>query len=129
MKHDNFSMFRSFTPFLDALGVRKHAIVLDYGCSWGYSLYQMKSGGFDVQGFEVSKPRAVYGRKNLDVDIQYNFANIRSNNDAVVCSHAIEHLPDLNEFLARVSSCLKQDGLLVVFCPNGSAEFRDKFPK
>jgi hypothetical protein len=39
--------------------------VLDYGCSWGYGVYQLLAEGFDATGFEISRPRADYGRRNL----------------------------------------------------------------
>jgi len=41
--------------------------VLDFGCSWGYVLYQFRRAGYDAIGFEISKPRAEFGREQLGV--------------------------------------------------------------
>src|SRR5260370_15583947 len=40
--------------------------VLDYGCSWAYAAYQLRQHGFDGVGCEIAKPRAEYGRKQLE---------------------------------------------------------------
>src|ERR1700748_2551186 len=38
---------------------------LDYGCSWGYGVYQLSQAGYEATGFEISRPRVDYGRRNL----------------------------------------------------------------
>ena len=45
------------------------ARVLDFGCSWGYAPYQLSQAGYSVTGFEISRPRADFGRKGLGVKI------------------------------------------------------------
>ncbi len=96
--------------------------LLDYGCSWGYAVYQLRRAGFDAIGFEISKPRAEYGRTQLGVDIVNNFAALdeipSAAFDVIYSSHVCEHLPDLKQPLATFQRLLKPSGVLVVFVPN-----------
>lgn len=43
--------------------------VLDYGCSWGYGTFQLIAADYDAIGFEISQPRAAFGRARLGVKI------------------------------------------------------------
>ena len=49
--------------------LRPSGVVLDYGCSWGYGVYQLLAHGYRALGFEISKPRATLGREKLGVEI------------------------------------------------------------
>jgi hypothetical protein len=57
----------------DQVGVLKTFLpqgrVLDFGCSWGYGVYQLKRAGYDAFGFDISRPRAELGRRELGVEI------------------------------------------------------------
>ena len=60
---DNFSNKRNHTPYIYALLKTYSARILDYGCSWGYSVYQLKQAGYDTEGFEISTLRSEFGKK------------------------------------------------------------------
>lgn len=96
--------------------------LLDYGCSWGYGLIQFQSSGYDVVGFEISRPRAEYGRKHLKLEIIDDFRMIDSlqgaSFDIIHSSHVLEHLPELNSVFSRFRRLLKPDGVLIIFVPN-----------
>lgn len=96
--------------------------LLDYGCSWGYAVHQFRRAGFDAVGFEISAPRAEYGRTQLGVDIVDNFAALDNLPDAafdvIYSSHVFEHLPDLKQPLATFRRLLKRSGIVVIFVPN-----------
>ena len=51
--------------------------VLDFGCSWGYGTYQLRQAGFDAVGFEVSRPRAKFGREKLGLNIIDSFDELK----------------------------------------------------
>lgn len=123
----NFPGKRNHTPFVHALLKTYTARVLDYGCSWGYSVYHLKQAGYDAEGFEISRPRAEFGRK-IGVKIRYQQDTVPSGLDMVMSNHAIEHVPVISDFVNFAASRLKIDGLFMAFCPNGSDEFRKREP-
>jgi 2-polyprenyl-3-methyl-5-hydroxy-6-metoxy-1,4-benzoquinol methylase len=101
---------------------------VDYGCSWGYMSYQFKNRGIQVQSFEISKPRAMYGNKNLGLAIKSDVKDLNSDNDIVYSSHVIEHVPSISEMVNESRRLLKKDGLFVAESPNGSLAFRKEDP-
>lgn len=55
--------------------------IIDYGCSWGYLTYQFKKAGHQMQGYEISRPRAEYGIKQLDLEIYTDESLLGKEND------------------------------------------------
>lgn len=94
--------------------------IIDYGCSWGYISYQFKNSGFDVQGYEISKPRAKFGIEKLNVDIKTIENDLRFNNDIFFSSHVIEHHPNLKSMINLGKSLLNNNGFFIAISPNGS---------
>jgi transcription elongation factor Elf1 len=128
LMEDNFSGLRNYSKYIKAINSNQNIRVLDYGCSWGYSIFQLKNAGYDVQGFEISVPRALYGKK-LNVEIVTDHNGIRDNNDVILSSHVIEHLSDINDFIDIARKKLTREGALMIFCPNGSPEYRTREPE
>ena len=124
---ENFKDVRNCVKYVRAANAKKNLRVIDYGASWGYTLFQLKQEGYDVQGFEISEPRAAFGKK-LGVEIVSDPAKIRRDNDIVICTHVIEHLSDIKSLFQASASVLKEDGMLIVWCPNGSEEYRKREP-
>lgn len=128
---NNFEGFGGqYVPFIKSLIKRdlNGLKVIDYGCSWGFRVFPLMTAGIDVEGFEISKPRARFGIEKLSLNINSEPENIRNNNDMIISSHVIEHLPDIRKFVEMGSSKLKEDGIFMAFCPNGSEEFRKRNP-
>lgn len=122
---------KSYKPYLDvlsALGVAKGARLYDYGCSWGYGSYQLKSAGFEVDAYEISAPRAAFARARLGVRILDPATVPAQSYDAFFSSHVIEHLPSVSKLLQTARRLLKPSGIFTAFMPNGCAEFRKKNP-
>ncbi|MBD2292373.1 methyltransferase domain-containing protein [Anabaena sphaerica FACHB-251] len=96
--------------------------LLDYGCSWGYGVWQFKQAGYDSIGFEISQPRADFGRKVLGVDIisrQDEINNLEQESfDIIFSSHVIEHLPDISDVFQLFRRLLKTGGILAISVPN-----------
>lgn len=128
LKADNFSEHPDYSGYLNQLAGRGRRI-LDYGCSWGYNVYKLSRDGFCVEGFELSRPRADYGCRNLGVTIHTDSSQIQGCYDVIFSSHVIEHLPSIPDFLAFVRRHLSPDGHLIVFCPNGSNDYRQREPQ
>ncbi|MEL6457009.1 MAG: class I SAM-dependent methyltransferase [Cyanobacteria bacterium J06621_15] len=104
-----------------------HGSVLDYGCSWGYGVHQFNQAGFDSIGFEISKARAEYGRKNLSVNILDELSDLEQlppdSFDIIHTSHVLEHLPELASSFSLFQKLLKPTGYLIIFVPNAGCKF------
>jgi SAM-dependent methyltransferase len=127
MMAENFPDKRNHAPFVKALLNSETGKVLDYGCSWGYSVFHLLKAGYNAEGFEISRPRAAFGKK-LGVTIHYQHENIGTGFDLVMSNHAIEHLPVVADFILLAATLLKKEGLFMAFCPNGSPEYRQREP-
>jgi 2-polyprenyl-3-methyl-5-hydroxy-6-metoxy-1,4-benzoquinol methylase len=103
--------------------------IIDYGSSWGYISYQLKQAGFDVQSFEISKPRLQYGNKNLGLDITNDQDELRGDNDIFFSSHVIEHLPDIFSFIELAKKLIRSGGYFISISPNGSEDYKNSDPK
>lgn len=125
MMQNNFPDKRNHSRFVHALLKQNSGKVLDYGSSWGYSVFHLKNAGYDAQGFEISKPRALLGKK-LGVTIFYQHTDIIQAYNLIMSNHAIEHLPVISDFVKFASSKLTPEGIFMAFCPNGSPEYRQR---
>ena len=96
--------------------------VLDFGCSWGYGVRQLQRQGFDAVGFEISRPRAEYGREKLGLEIIDSFeelARLAENGfDIIFSNHVVEHLPDIGVTFAALTRLLKPNGFVFHVLPN-----------
>ena len=124
---DNFPNKRNHAPFVQAVLKTTSARVLDYGCSWGYSVHHLKQAGYNAEGFEISRLRAEFGKK-LNVTIHSSAETLGGDLDLIMSNHAIEHLPVISDFIGFCSSKLKNNGIFMAFCPNGSPEYRKREP-
>jgi len=124
---ENFPTKRDHSHYIKALLKSYSGKVLDFGCSWGYSVHQLKQAGFDAEGFEISKSRAEFGKK-LNVKINFSEDAVNGGLDLIMSSHAIEHLPSISDFVKFSATRLKKDGIFMAFCPNGSPEYRQREP-
>jgi SAM-dependent methyltransferase len=110
---------------LRALGLKDGGRILDYGANWGYMTWQFLRAGFDVSAFEISVPRALYGRK-LGVDVKTKIQDVGAGFDMVYSCHVLEHVPDPAATLREQLDLLKPGGLVVAHTPNGCRGFREK---
>lgn len=87
---DRFTILNQYSP---------RGRILDYGCSWGYFIYQALQRGYEPIGFEVSSPRAEFGREKLKLEILSTLSELRAlpeaSIDVIYTSHVLEHLPGL----------------------------------
>ena len=124
--YGNKNADRFLNLFSRLFPAEKSLRIIDYGSSWGYTSYQFKQVGHQVQGFEISKPRASYGIKNLDVDICVDEKMLRNENHIFFSYHVIEHHPDIASMINLARTLLTDGGYFIAFCPNGSIPFRQK---
>lgn len=114
----------------EALGFDLSTVkVVDYGCSWGYMTWQFNQLGIMAQGYEISQPRAEFGRKFLSLDIKTDWGELAGANDIVFSSHVIEHVPSIPDMIKEAKTLLKPEGLFIAESPNGSFAFRKASPR
>jgi hypothetical protein len=101
---------------------------VDYGSSWGYMSYQFRQSGVDIQSFEISKPRAVFGNTKLGLNIRSDVSQLKPGNELVYSSHVIEHVPSVSDMVSASKRLLTQEGMFVAESPNGSDAFRKSDP-
>ena len=128
----NFSENRSFKKYFDNLLINiikdQKIKITEFGASWGYNIYKLVNQGFDVVGYELSVPRAEYGKEKLKINLFYEEAKIRTSNDIFFSNHVIEHLEDIKYFVDLSKAKLTKNGYFVAFCPNGSIEYKTREP-
>ena len=120
--------FSRYVRIMRALGVPNGARVLDFGSSWGYGVWQFEQAGYQAYGFELSTKRARFAREKLGVNVVSDIDRFPENLDACFSSHVLEHVPQLNDALARLFSALCSGGLMIAITPNGSQHYRQKRP-
>jgi 2-polyprenyl-3-methyl-5-hydroxy-6-metoxy-1,4-benzoquinol methylase len=112
---------------LQSLGLKPGSRLLDYGANWGYMTWQFQQAGVDVTAFEISGPRAAFGRE-LGVTIHTSLDDVGSGFDMVYSCHVLEHVPDPAETLKQQLSLVRPGGLVVAHTPNGSGSHRQLHP-
>jgi SAM-dependent methyltransferase len=100
--------------------------VLDFGSSWGYGIHQLKQAGYDAFGFEISRPRAELGRRELGVEILDRLEDLEhipsQSVDGIFASHVLEHLLSLKEIFELFARILKPGGVVFIMVPNSGGK-------
>ena len=120
--------YSRFIAMFDALGMSRGSRVLEFGCSWGYGAWQLAQAGYEVQAYEVSRPRCRYAREKLQVDAVDVLEAIEGKFDLIFSSHVLEHVDVLGRSLDFLDARLRDGGLMVHVTPNGSAAYREAAP-
>ena len=95
--------------------------LLDYGCSWGYGLWQFQKAGFKAGGVEISAPRANFGSKKLGLTIVPGTGTLPDESfDVIFTNHVLEHLPNLFKNFSELCRLLKKDGVLMISVPDAT---------
>lgn len=96
------------------------ARVLDFGASWGYIGFQLQQAGYTVEGFELSRSRAEFGRTHLGLSIHSLWERLQNlpRFDLVFAAHTLEHVYDLWSVLDKLTEVITPGGTLLVIVPN-----------
>ena len=96
---------------------------LDVGCGSGLYVHAAQLLGFDAYGIDVDEKSILIAREQglkveksdlLKVDFKQDYF------DLIQMKQVLEHIPDPKEFLSRVRSLLKFNGILMIDVPNQS---------
>ena len=123
LKRDSFSNsgkdYSGRISLIKAAGVSPGQTIFEFGCSWGYSSWQLSQAGFRVYSYEVSRRRAQYASEKLDCTIVDELNPLPEKVDCLYSAHVIEHLPNPRLIWERAAEVLKPDGVVVLLMPNG----------
>ncbi|MDY0780480.1 class I SAM-dependent methyltransferase [Tenacibaculum sp. IB213877] len=92
--------------------------LLDIGSGTGDFLITCKNNGWQVKGVEPNeKARNISLTKNLVINS--SLEEIKHEKfDVITLWHVLEHVPNLIEYITKIKSLLKDDGVLIIAVPN-----------
>tara|TARA_B100001989_G_scaffold252592_1_gene235242 strand:+ start:2803 stop:3888 length:1086 start_codon:yes stop_codon:yes gene_type:complete len=101
--------------------IKDNAVLLDLGSGYGFFRYAAEKSGIKHYGLEISKYankmcKKLYGFDNFEGEI-WDFEP-RHKFDVITCFDVIEHISNTDDFLKKVKSLLKKNGLFVIRTPN-----------
>jgi SAM-dependent methyltransferase len=109
--------------------------VLDVACGNGYGSYLLKkAGALDVLGIDLSEDVINSCRKNYESE-GIRFLNGSAEAlpqllgdekfDVIVCIETMEHVSNVNLLLRGMKHVLKDDGVIIITCPNDHWYYAD----
>lgn len=113
-----------------ALGLGAGDSIFDFGCSWGYGSWQFGEAGYQVESFELSRPRRTFAQTKLGVKAHDSFppAVAPASFDVFFSSHVLEHVPSPSAILEEAMAIVRPGGFIVTIVPNGSDAARKENP-
>lgn len=111
----------SALDLLSALGCEPGATrVLDYGCSWGYTAWQLQNAGYRAIGFEPDRLRCDYALTRMGVTAFHSEGLLPNSVDVFYSSHVLEHVPNASHTIELARRLVRPGGWIVLRTPNGS---------
>lgn len=94
--------------------------LLDYGCGTGEFLNTCKLNGWNAYGVEPSEKARTKAKESKLSNIYTSLSDIDANikYDVITLWHVLEHVPDFNSVIQKLSNRLNQNGTIVVAVPN-----------
>lgn len=89
---------------------------LDVGCSHGLILELTRMKGCEIMGVEPNLSYVDFG-----VPAKASIYEVEGQWDYITCKHVLEHVPDLNKFVAKMIELLAPGGTLLLEVPKEGA--------
>ena len=110
-------------------GLKKPAVLLDFGCGDGWFLDENQGGHLNLMGFEPDPGHAARLTRELRLPVYAEERELLQDHaglvDVVTMHFVMEHLTDINHAFETVYRLLKPDGIFYFVIPNiGSWEAR-----
>jgi SAM-dependent methyltransferase len=116
---------RQSAPLLEMLRelLPEKGKLLEIGCSYGHFLSRARQDGWEVEGVEISREAADWGRMKFDIPIltgtlEGASAALSPPYDAIVMLHVVEHSPDPKRLVLLAKELLRPKGIVVIKTPN-----------
>jgi len=100
--------------------VKESAFIFEMGCGGGGILKVFQENGFQVQGIDIDAQYVDRGRRELGLNLSTeSIENVvwEKTPDIVILSHVLEHLPDPEAELRKLSKRIDDKTLLYVAAP------------
>jgi SAM-dependent methyltransferase len=98
--------------------------LLDLGSGTGAFVNEMKSAGWQVSGLEPDADARKVAFESFGVSLSdtSSFFNLQAGSfDAITMWHVLEHVHDLQGYIAQLKNLLKPEGRLIIAVPNYTA--------
>jgi SAM-dependent methyltransferase len=97
--------------------------ILEVGCGSGDLLARLKTLGYTTEGIEPSHEGVARSRRRGLKIISGTFedARVQGRYGAIVSTHVVEHVADIDAFFARAAELVEISGVHVIVTPNGNA--------
>lgn len=94
--------------------------LLDVGCGIGTFVSAAQKNSWKTTGIEPNEKARAEAQKNISITFHANLDELRQNQsfDIITLWHVLEHVPDLNETIARLKKLLAAKGKLIIAVPN-----------
>lgn len=124
---DEFRVFVSpvirFDRVREVMRSKPAGTLLDIGCGLGGFLQQMQKQGWQVHGIDMSadacrQAAEKIGQAHVFRGDIFSVSLPLGYYDCITLWHVIEHVFEPQKVLRRISELLKEDGVVVVCCPN-----------
>jgi 2-polyprenyl-3-methyl-5-hydroxy-6-metoxy-1,4-benzoquinol methylase len=93
--------------------------LLDYGCGAGYFMKHAEKKGWKSYGVEPSEKARALAMRDFGGEVTSSLDELEKKKfDAITLFHVLEHVPDLNETLAKLRKRLHKKGILFIALPN-----------
>ncbi len=99
----------------------KNGNVLDLGCGTGAFVYEMKTHGWQVTGLEPDADARAVGKQVYGIelgDITQFHKLPQGTYDAITLWHVLEHVHELQDYVAQLKKLLRKEGQLFIAVPN-----------
>ena len=94
---------------------------MDVGTGTGFFLNHMKEHGWDVTGIEPSGEARKFCKDQFGLETKDEktlFTLAEDSFDVITMWHVLEHVEDMDDYMIKIRSILKRDGILLIALPN-----------
>jgi SAM-dependent methyltransferase len=92
--------------------------LLDIGCGTGDFLVEAKNQGWSILGFEPNEDAKQLAKNKGVLFTDDIFTLPEDTFDAVTMWHVLEHVPNLQEYIANLKRIIKPNGTIIIAVPN-----------
>jgi len=116
----NFTLNRKRDVVKQASG-RIGGSLLDIGSGTGHFAAKMKKEGWNVKGIEINEEARQFSISHFELEAisPTEISHLHNSEfDCITLWHSLEHLSDLNKYIAEIRRLIKPDGVCVIAVPN-----------
>lgn len=127
MQGEMINLLRSQGTIIEAVREGEpHKYLLDIGTGPGTFIKYVKTTGWQVFGTEmgdklVTKLRKQFGKDSIYKGEVQDIKFGKNKFDIVTLWHVFEHMPNVNEVLAKIKTLLKEEGELIIEVPHANS--------